>query len=248
MTSLIDRHNDLISVLERSIPAPVMRVPLDAPQAVLLDLSLRNPLVAATDCRDSMSVMSLVTGLIEQGAGRIGIGGYGERRGWYARGEQFHADGGVRSIHLGVDIWAPAGEPVFTPYPAVVHSFQDNALVGDYGPTVILQHELEGRTFFTLYGHLSRESLQGKYIGEPIRAGSVIGALGAPPINGDWPPHLHFQLIIDLLGRVGDYPGVAAEQERSRYLTLCPDPNLILRSSLLSSVKAAQSLEQQPLF
>jgi len=248
VTNLIDYHNDLISVLERSTPARVMRVPLEAPDAVPIDLSLENPLVAATDCRDTTSVMTLVATLIERGGGSIGVGGYGERRGWYARGEQFHADGEVRSIHLGVDIWASAGEPVFAPYSGIVHSFQDNALVGDYGPTVILQHELEGRTFFTLYGHLSRESLQGKRVGAPVAAGSVLGALGAPPINGDWPPHLHFQIILDLLGKVGDYPGVAADQERSRYLTLCPDPNLILRSSLLAPVGTTRFHEQAPLF
>jgi murein DD-endopeptidase MepM/ murein hydrolase activator NlpD len=115
----------------------------------------------------------------------------------------------------------------------VVHSAQDNALFGDYGPTVILTHELDGATFHTLYGHLSRESLAGKEPGAVIKRGERIGTFGAPPINGDWPPHLHFQIIVDMLGKVGDYPGVAAESQRELYLTLCPDANLILRSPLV---------------
>jgi hypothetical protein len=47
--------------------------------------------------------------------------------------------------------------------------------------------------------------------------------------NGGWPPHLHFQIITELLGNRGDFPGVAAPSERSRWLELSPDPNLILQ-------------------
>lgn len=247
MTNLAARHTDLVEILRRSNPAPVMRVPLESPDAVPLDLSIHNPLVAATDCHDSAGVARLIAGLIRRGGGRVGIGGYGERRGWYARGEQFHTETGVRTNHLGVDIWAAAGEPVFSPYRAVVESFRDNALSGDYGPTVILRHELEGRSFFTLFGHLSRESLADKSVGATLEQGACIGSLGAPSINGDWPSHLHLQIILDLLGNVGDYPGVAAEAERDRYLTLCPDPNLILRSPLLARA-TPNNVEHRPLF
>lgn len=233
MSELGNRHEALVAALTRAVPAPVMHVPLGPPGAVRLDLSTGNRAVAAVDYRDGDAVMRLIAGLIEQGGGRIGVGGYGEQRGWYARGEQFVVDGEVRSIHLGVDIWAPAGEPVCAPYAGVVESFKDNALVGDYGPTVILRHELEGIRFFTLFGHLSRESLAGKAVGGVVEQGEVIGALGTPSVNGEWPPHLHLQIILDLLGMVGDYPGVASLRERDRFLALCPDPNLILRSPLL---------------
>jgi murein DD-endopeptidase MepM/ murein hydrolase activator NlpD len=95
-----------------------------------------------------------------------------------------------------------------------------------------LEHSLNGTVFYTLYGHLSRESLREKISGTRIPKGSQVGTLGAPPINGDWPPHLHFQIITDMLGKVGDYPGVAAESQREYFLALCPDPNEILRSPL----------------
>jgi murein DD-endopeptidase MepM/ murein hydrolase activator NlpD len=122
---------------------------------------------------------------------------------------------------------------VYAPYDSVVHSAKDNALFGDYGPTIILSHTIADETFYTLYGHLSRESLIGKKPGTTIKQGEEFARLGAPPINGDWPPHLHLQIILDMLGKVGDYPGVAAESQRDLFLTLCPDPNLIVRSSLL---------------
>ena len=226
-------HERVVAAIRGNTPSAVMKVPLDAPLTAKIDLSLNNPLVSAVDCHNNSDMTALLQQVLSQSGANYGIGGYAERRGWYARGEQFSHGEEVRSIHLGVDVWAPAGTPVFAPYDATVHSAQDNALVGDYGPTVILEHNLEGATFYTLYGHLSRESLAGKKPGTPIRQGEEIGTLGAPAVNGDWPPHLHFQVILDMLGKVGDYPGVAAQSQRDLFLALCPDPNLILRSPLL---------------
>lgn len=226
LTALSER---VIAALKRSSPARVMRIPLTGPSTAQLDLSVMNERVAKTDCTDNADVTRLINTLLEDAGATYGIGGYNERRGWYARGEQFSQADEVRSIHLGVDLWVPAGMPVFAPFDAVVHSAQDNALFGDYGPTIILTHTLEGETFYSLYGHLSRESLIGIAPGAVIQQGARIGTIGAPPFNGDWPPHLHFQLIVDMLGKVGDYPGVAAASERERYLALCPDPNLVLR-------------------
>jgi len=226
-------HERVGGALRRSSPSPVVKFSLAAPTTAKLDLSLNNPLVARADCRDNKDVTRLLEEVLSQTGATYGIGGYDEKRGWYARGEQFSQGVEVRSIHLGIDIWAPSTTPLYAPYDSVIHSVKDNALFGDYGPTVILQHCLDGETFYTLYGHLSRESLEGKESGVQIAQGDLIGEIGAPPINGDWPPHLHFQIILDMLGKIGDYPGVAAQSERENYLTLCPDPNLVLRSSLL---------------
>jgi murein DD-endopeptidase MepM/ murein hydrolase activator NlpD len=110
----------------------------------------------------------------------------------------------------------------------VVHSFADNAAFGDYGPTIILQHCLEDQRFYTLYGHLTQESLEGVTQGMRIRGGQQIGSVGSPPTNGDWPPHLHFQIISNMLGLVGDFPGVAARSRRDYFLSLCPDPSVLI--------------------
>ena len=226
-------HERIISAIRESTPVPVMKISLASPTTAKLDLSLSNPLVASTDCKDNKDVTRLLHDVLAQSGATYGIGGYAEKRGWYARGEQFSHGEEVRSIHLGIDIWAPAGISVYAPYDSVVHSAKDNALFGDYGPTIILSHTIADETFYTLYGHLSRESLIGKEPGTTIKQGEEFAKLGAPPINGDWPPHLHLQIILDMLGKVGDYPGVAAESQRDLFLTLCPDPNLVVRSSLL---------------
>jgi peptidoglycan LD-endopeptidase LytH len=127
-----------------------------------------------------------------------------------------------------MDIWGPAGTPVYAPLAATVHSFGFNDAYGDYGATLILQHELDGYLFHTLYGHLSLASIQDKQEGQEIEAGQWIAAFGAPEENGQWPPHLHFQVVRDMQGFKGDYPGVCKFSEREKYLANCPDADLLL--------------------
>lgn len=161
-----------------------------------------------------------------------GMGGYGENRFFYEKSELFRSGGEYRSIHIGLDIWLPAGTEIYAPLDAAVHSFQYNDKFLDYGPTIILQHDVNDVVFWTLYGHLNMPSLDGLHKGKTIASGERIAALGAPPVNGSWPPHLHFQIIGDLMGKKGDYPGVVVPSEKERYLNICPDPEIFLRTFL----------------
>ena len=159
-----------------------------------------------------------------------GIGGYAEERAVYSRSRVFDAaqGGEPRRLHLGVDIWGPAGTPVYAPLGGMVHSFAMNNRPGDYGATINLLHQLDGYAFYTLYGHVSEKDLalvEGKY----INRGEQFAHLGRPTENGGWPPHLHFQIIIDLQEHNGDYPGVCSKSEKEIYLSNCPDPDLILQ-------------------
>jgi hypothetical protein len=163
----------------------------------------------------------------------VGVGRYNEARQIYT-GEGFRMPGNDgdewRTIHIAVDLFMPAGMPLFAPLDGTVHSFANNAYDFDYGPTIILQHDIAeiGLTFYTLYGHLSVDSLEGLYEGQPIRKGDEIARIGDYPINGNWPPHVHFQIITDLLDEACGYNGVAQASQRAVWLSLCPDPNLIL--------------------
>ncbi len=162
---------------------------------------------------------------------QAGIGRYDEARLVYTS-ELFQSksnDGPEwRTVHLGLDIFIEPGSPVFAPLDATVHSFRNNAGPLDYGPTIILQHSVAaGVTFYTLFGHLSADSLENLREGIPVKRGVRIGKIGDAAVNGGWPPHLHFQIITDLLGRRGDFPGVARPSERAIWLSVSPDPNLI---------------------
>jgi len=171
-----------------------------------------------------------------------GIGGYNEDRILYKRsplfataGSQVPSFGGdlgeagtIRSIHLGIDIWGPAGTKVYAPLGGMVHSFAFNNNFGDYGATIILLHQIETISFYTLYGHVSLKDLAAVQEGKYVNRGEVIGHFGEAAENGDWPPHLHFQIIEDLEEKEGDYPGVCSKKEREKYLQNCPDPDVIL--------------------
>lgn len=115
------------------------------------------------------------------------------------------------------------------PLDGEVHSFAFNDRFGDYGATIILSHQLTGVSFFSLYGHLALSSLKDLYPGKKVTKGEKFAGFGIPAENGQWPPHLHFQLILNMGGRNGDYPGVCRYSEKEEWLTNSPDPDLILQ-------------------
>lgn len=163
---------------------------------------------------------------------KIGIGGYGEVRPFYSTDAYLHLGNNGprwRTVHLGLDIWMEAESLVFAPLDGIVHSVQNNRGIRDYGPTLILEHKIdEDLTFYTLYGHLSQRSLIHLYPGQEVEKGEIIATIGHSRENGSWPPHLHFQVVLDLLGWRGDFPGVAFPEEREIWFSLCPDPaNLV---------------------
>ncbi len=166
---------------------------------------------------------------LEKGGCRYGIGGYAENRVIYATSSLFDAAAAPRRLHLGIDIWGPAGTPIYAFMGGRIHSFAFNNRPGDYGATLILLHQLDGFAFHTLYGHISLKDIETITGSQYVIRGQQIAHIGTPEENGQWPPHLHFQIIIDMELKQGDYPGVCKYAERERYLANCPDPDLILR-------------------
>ena len=212
--------------------APIVDADLrSTEQNVVFDLSVGSSQFSDPDeLADTGAFTAKVFARMKSAGARVGIGRYNEARLLYTSDVFKSNDGERRTIHIGIDLFMKAGSPVFAPLDGVIHSFANNIAPLDYGPAIILQHVVdEGRIeFFTLYGHLSEKSLEGLYPGKPINRGDRIASIGAPPTNGGWPPHLHFQIICDMLGKEGDFPGVAPASQRDAWLSICPDPNLIL--------------------
>lgn len=153
----------------------------------------------------------------------VGFGGYLEPRSIYTS-DLFALEAEKRTIHLGVDFWTEAGTIVHAPADGVVHSYAYNEQPLDYGGTIILKHELENETIYTLYGHLSKESLDGIKKGQVIYKEMAFAEFGIPEENGGWHPHLHFQVIRDMGDYQGDFPGVCRLSEIDFYKNLCPNP------------------------
>lgn len=222
--------SSVISVLEahRGEFAPVVPFDLVDEGLIVFDFTNANHELTHVDINDVSGFTEYLFDQIATAAIPVGIGRYDEDRVLYRHSPLFDGVSERRSIHLGIDLFVIEGTEVSTPLPARVHSAVDNAGLGNYGPTVILRHELGGVEFHTLYGHLSRCSLDNLEPGDTVAAGDLVGEVGDLQENGSWPPHLHFQIIAGPVEGAVDYPGVAALSERDRYLRLCPDPNLIL--------------------
>jgi peptidoglycan LD-endopeptidase LytH len=166
------------------------------------------------------------------------IGRYLEDRNIYKRGAAHYqnSEQEARSVHLGQDLMVPSGTPIYAPIAGKIHSFKDNNMPADYGPTIILEHHLDGITFYTLYGHLSRHALKDLHVGQTIEKNQPFATVGKPFENGGWPEHVHFQIIDDMKEEFGNYKGVIEPSKVSQYAKHCPNPNLILNIAALDAL------------
>lgn len=195
-----------------------------------IDLSTSAPDLEHLDLTNAAAMETYIKLYCQQQGAKVAYGGYLEHRNLYKHSTHFNQQkiSTERNIHLGIDFWIAATTPVVAPLRGTVHSFQDNKGLGNYGPTIILEHKIEGAVFYSLYGHLSRASLEGIAVGQIIEQGQKFAVLGTAEVNGNYAPHLHFQLILDLEGKQGDYPGVCSQQEVAFYQKNCPNPMLLL--------------------
>ena len=196
-----------------------------------MDFTENNIHLTKATTEDNEQFIEFINGLLKDNY-KYGIGGYDEYRTVYSRSPLFNGlkqENEPRRLHLGIDIWGPAGTPVFAFLGGRVHSFAYNDSMGDYGATLILLHQLDGFAFHTLYGHISLSDIEKITASQYVIRGQRIAHFGKPEENGHWPPHLHFQVIIDMELKQGDYPGVCKYSEKEKYLLNCPDPDLILQ-------------------
>ena len=229
-----------VLIKNRSAFHPVVNFTAAEEKLFHFDFTAYNKELANTDIADTFIFSQYIDQELQKHQAKFGIGGYMEDRVLYKRSQLFeipsaavstHINAVVedaRSIHLGIDIWGPAGTKVYVPIGGMVHSFAFNDHFGDYGATIILQHQLDTIVFHTLYGHVSLVDLAQLHQGMYVSRGELIAHFGEPRENGDWPPHLHFQVIGDMNLKEGDYPGVCLKNESEKYLSNCPNPDLIL--------------------
>ncbi len=210
-------------------PVVLQKVIESDAKAVVLDLSHESELLKG---RPADSGVDWLTNRIEKVMAEYGTrfayGRYAEPRALYDN-EHFAGDalGSVerRTVHMGIDLFCVAGTVIHTPLDGVVHLVANNDRELDYGPMLVLRHGApNGKPFYTLYGHLLLTSIGSTAAGQRVAAGEPVAAVGRPPENGNWPPHLHFQLILDLLDLGADFPGVCRVSEQDRWLALSPSP------------------------
>jgi 4-aminobutyrate aminotransferase-like enzyme len=221
------RIREWLSANRRNL-APLMR-PHPARQAKhVLNLgSLDEPLAAASAAQDNDGAERAYAELVREHGFTLGLGPWGERRIIYTAPffESVLAEGKRRNVHLGLDIFAPAGTEMFTPLAATVVAATINPEPQDYGGLILLEHEPEpGLRFWTLWGHLDHASARERRIGERLEAGAFVARLGDYAENGGWAPHVHLQLITVPYEDASIVPGVGEEDFIPIWEDLYPRP------------------------
>jgi murein DD-endopeptidase MepM/ murein hydrolase activator NlpD len=200
---------------------------------LVFDLGVGSTFLGANpDTSKTEALIEKIFGEMKRAGVRIGVGWYDEARPLYTSalfGGSNHPAEERRTIHLGIDLFVEPGASLRAPLDGVVHILANNAAPLDYGPLVILRHETDdGEDFFTLYGHLTKDTLDALKPGQRVARGEKFARVRTASENGGWPTHVHFQIILDLLDLGADFPGVAYPSQRSLWTSLSPDPNLLL--------------------
>ena len=220
----------LEAVLKDQIDVKVIDASINYNEYTPLDISTSNEIFKQLHIDNAIDFENYIAHFLNENEAKVAFGGYNEVRNLYKRSGIFNeAAAEERNIHIGLDLWIKAGTSILAALDGCVHSFNNNTGLGDYGPTIILEHKIEEHKFYTLYGHLSLESIKAIEIGKVFRKGQRMGTLGDATVNGDYAPHLHFQIITDISNSFGDYPGVCSLSNLEFYLQNCPDPNLLLK-------------------
>ncbi len=229
--------------------APVLGIDLRVAPSLVLDLSIGSALLSGDPDQNAEPALTpRVCSAMRDANVRVSIGRYDEARMLYVTPAFAAGDGTLneqRTIHIGLDLFADAGTPVFAPFDGVVHMAEAHLQPLDYGGVIVLRHTLDdGTAFFTLYGHLCPASFAALVTGQRVACGEQIATLGVPAENGNWTPHLHLQVITDLLELGSDFPGVGTASRRAVWRSVSPDANLIVGVPVSRFPAAAPELRE----
>lgn len=214
----------------------------------LLDMSINSQWLGhESEYSDNNILEFKINRLRQENPETLFAGGYLETRPLYST-DAYKTEGNsgpkYRSVHLGVDVWLQTNTPIHSIFNGKVFSLINNNNDKDYGPTLILEHKTDdGIVFYSLYGHLSESSLQLFKQNQEIKKGDIVGFVGNEGENGNWCPHLHFQLMLDLLGNKKDFPGACFPEEIQLWKSICPNPNLFFNENVLNFDDAKKDYE-----
>jgi len=167
--------SDFISSLTEDF-TPVIDTKYKLKDYVKIDLSQANKTLKDMKIPSSPEFKKYIDDKVSKQKGKVAYGGYNEKRNIYKQSKIFNDEktSSPREIHIGLDIWCDVGTAVLAPLDGTVHSFGNNEGLGNYGPTIILEHIIDEKTFYTLYGHLKKRCIINLSLGQIVEAGDKI--------------------------------------------------------------------------
>ncbi len=240
----VPQHDRIVSWLQSPACQPSSVLPIDLRRSRRVVISLADD-APATQLPGPVESWEWMQAQMDAAGAQVVVGRYDEDRSCY-QGEQFHTDAPEpRSVHTGIDLFIAENTTVHAMLDGVLESVVDNDVAYDYGPTVVLRHRTgndstgndstgDDTPFWVLYGHLSRATLALHRVGDTVAAGDVIGFIGDHTVNGGWAPHVHVQIMTDLMadperGFDGNFEGAGEPSRMAIWRSLVPDANLLIR-------------------
>ncbi len=210
----------------------------DKEEIHLLDLKVSSTWMGNSEEANDLELFQFkIDQLQKKNPKKLIAGGYGEPRSIYTS-NAYDKEGNngpeSRTYHLGIDFWLSEGTAVHALFDGEVVTSTNDAGDKEYGGLLILKHEENTNTFYSLYGHLSIASIEAFKDGDQVKRGDRLGFLGSSDENGNWVPHLHFQLMLSMLDFKLDFPGVAYPNQIEVWKSICPDPNLLFKKDNLT--------------
>lgn len=102
---------------------------------------------------------------------------------------------GTSQYHLGEDIAAPHGTPIYMPVAGTVVKVWPDGEVGGYGNLAVVRLADEPKAL--LFAHMDRYAVQD---GQVLRPGDVVGYVGSTDSEGGFSSsdsHLHLEVLLD---------------------------------------------------
>ena len=202
-------------------------------KVVSIDLGMESTLVGHLSEFENLKLFQFKLAQIQdQYPSRIVAGGYSETRPFYNSDDfkQLSNHGfDYRTIHLGTDFWIPVNTPVHSLLEGEVVISTVQTAAKSYGGLLVLKHQMGAFQFYSVYGHLSKRSVDNLSCGTIVKKGDCLGFIGDSYENGQWTPHLHFQLTLDLFNFSDDFPGVAVPSQIGVWNSISPNPNLLFK-------------------
>jgi Phosphotransferase enzyme family/Peptidase family M23 len=161
--------------------ASILQKNLRTAPSIVFDLSAGSTFLGADPgAGEAVALSEKIFGAMRNAGCAVGVGRFNEARLLYTSAIYGGGENPVeerRTVHLGIDLFVTPGTPLFAPLEGTVEVLANNKAALDYGPLVILRHTTsEGDEFFTLYGHLTVETLSALKVGQKIARGEKFGS------------------------------------------------------------------------